>query len=381
MHSSPILLDNNEPKSIVTGAEQISSYLPLLSQKRVGLIVNHTSRIGNSHLVDTLRSLGVDIQLIFAPEHGFRGDADAGEYISSYIDKKTGIPVVSLYGSYKKPSASDLNKIDILIFDIQDVGVRFYTYLSTLVYAMESCAENKKLLLLLDRPNPNNDYVDGPVLDLQYKSFVGMLPIPIVYGLTLGEISKMINEEHWLTDSLKCTIKVIPLLHYTHTTFYSVPIKPSPNLPNDLSIRLYPSLCLFEGTNISVGRGTTSPFQLYGSPLSKGSFSFTPKSIPGMSKSPLHENKTCYGVLIDTTKSLSERTFSLSYIVDAYNNYTAPESFFIHNNFFEKLSGNNKLRQQIIQGKTEQEIRLSWEKDLNLYKLKRKKYLLYKDFE
>ncbi|MFN8415814.1 MAG: DUF1343 domain-containing protein [Cytophagaceae bacterium] len=368
-----------------TGAEQLELYLHLLKDKRVGLLVNTTSVIGKTHLVDTLQKLGVNIQLIFAPEHGFRGDADAGEHVASYTDPKTKLPVISLYGNNKKPAATDIAKIDVLIFDIQDVGVRFYTYLSSLYYAMESCSENNKLLLVLDRPNPNNHYVDGPVLDLKYKSFIGILPVPIVYGLTLGEMTGMINGEKWLKDSLHCKVKVIPLKNYTHTTFYHLDIKPSPNLPNDLSIRLYPSLGLFEGTKISMGRGTQQAFQIYGSPKSKGSYTFTPISIQGMAKNPPYENQLCMGVnLISnniSTDTLQTYRFTLKYIIDAINNYTPKEEFFIENNFFEKLAGNNQLRQQIKNGVSEADIRKTWEPDLSSYKSKRVKYLLYKDFE
>lgn len=368
--------------TLQVGAEQLELYLPLIKDKKVGLLVNATSVVGTTHLVDTLQKLGVNIQLIFAPEHGFRGDADAGEHVASYTDPKTKLPVISLYGNNKKPAALDMAKIDILIFDIQDVGVRFYTYLSSLYYAMESCSENNKQLIVLDRPNPNNHYVDGPVLDLKYKSFIGIVPVPIVYGLTLGEMSQMINGEKWLKDSIQCNLKVIPVKNYTHTTFYHLNIKPSPNLPNDLSIRLYPSLGLFEGTKISVGRGTQDAFQIYGSPKSKGNYTFKPVSIPGMAKTPPYENTQCWGEnLMDDNIVLQDYRFTLQHIIDAFNNYTPKEEFFIENNFFEKLAGNNQLRSQIKNGLSELEIRKTWEKDIKSYQTKRVKYLLYKDFE
>ncbi|HEY8399691.1 MAG TPA: DUF1343 domain-containing protein, partial [Cytophagaceae bacterium] len=304
---------------IITGAEQLEQYLSLLKNKNVALVVNQTSVVGKTHLVDTLLSLGIKVRKIFSPEHGFRGDADAGERVNNEIDAKTGLPIVSLYGNNKKPNKESLKDVDIVIFDIQDVGVRFFTYISTMHYIMEACAENNKKVLILDRPNPNGHYVDGPVLDLKHKSFVGMHPIPIVHGLTVGELAMMINGEKWLDSGRTCDLQVIKVKNYDHKKRYSLPVKPSPNLPNDLSIQLYPHLCLFEGTTLSVGRGTEFPFQVVGHPnKAYGTFQFTPKSIPGMAKSPLHENKVCYGIDL---RSLSgeESGFQLKYIMELYN--------------------------------------------------------------
>lgn len=289
---------NKEKKDveILPASYQIDEYLPLLKNKKVALAVNHTALIQKTHLIDTLKSLGIDIKTIFVPEHGLRGKADAGEKINSGIDTKTNIPIVSLYGNQKKPSKEHLQNIDIVVFDMQDVGVRFYTYISTLHYLMESCAENQKTLLILDRPNPNGDYIDGWIKSPNYSSFVALHPIPIVHGLTIGELAQMINGENWLKNNTKTDLKIIKIKNYKHQNKYSLPTKPSPNLPNDLSIRLYASLCLFEGTNISVGRGTFFPFQVWGG-LDKnlGKFTFTPKSIDGMAKKPMHENQICYG--------------------------------------------------------------------------------------
>jgi uncharacterized protein YbbC (DUF1343 family) len=364
-------------KGIVTGAEQFTKYLPLLRDKNVALIVNHTSIVGNKHLVDTLLSLNVKIKKIFAPEHGFRGKADAGEKVSNETDSKTGLPIISLYGNNKKPSKESLADIDILIFDIQDIGVRFYTYISTMHYAMEACAENNKELIILDRPNPNGFYVSGPVLDLKYKSFVGMHPIPIVHGLTVGELANMINGERWLDSGRVCKLHVIANKNYTHRDKYSLPVKPSPNMPNDLAIQLYPSLGLFEGTIMSVGRGTEFPFQVIGAPDKRyGTFTFTPKSIEGMAKNPPYENQVCYG--IDLRKFYSEPGLKLKYLIDFYNKTENKETYF--NNFFNKLAGNDKLKEQIKSGLSEEKIRESLEQELNIYKAMRKRYLLYEDF-
>lgn len=360
-----------------TGAEQTKRYLPLLQGKRVAMVVNQTSIIGKSHAVDSLLALGVNIKLIYAPEHGFRGDADAGAHISNATDTKTGLPIFSLYGKNKKPSAEQLRDIDLVLFDIQDVGARFYTYISTMHYVMEACAENNKQVLVLDRPNPNGYYVDGPVLEMKNKSFVGMHPIPIVHGLTVGELANMINGEKWLEGQKSCQLTVIPVSNYTHKTRYSLPVKPSPNLPNDLAIQLYPSICLFEGTNVSVGRGTDWPFQVIGSPYyTKKEFSFTPRSLPGASNPP-HLNQVCYG------RKLSQEDipgrFSLAFVIDFYRHSTNQEKFF--NNFFNTLAGTDKLKAQIIAGKSEKEIRASWQPQLQDYKTLRRKYLLYPDFE
>lgn len=377
----PTSADTLKVSGIQVGAERLDSYLALLKNKRVGLVVNHTAMVGKTHLVDTLLSLGITIKKIYAPEHGFRGTADAGEYVASYIDKTSGISVVSLYGKNKKLSAEQIADVDIIIYDIQDIGARFFTYISTMYYVMESCAENKKPLLILDRPNPNGDYVDGPVLlNPSLKSFVGMLPLPTVHGLTSGELAQMINGEKWLKDSLVCTVTIIPVTNYTHTTEYIVPVKPSPNMPNQQAIRLYPSLAMFEGTNVSVGRGTLFPFQVIGSPfITDTSFSFTPISIDGMAKSPMHMNQKCYGV--DLRNIAWKKAIDLSYLIRTYSLTTNKEAYFGTNNFFDKLAGTTELKKQLINKIPEEQIRQSWEKDLSDYKLKRKKYLLYSDFE
>ncbi len=369
--------DSDQEKSgILTAAEQTALYLPLLQNKNIALVVNHTSMIHQHHLVDTLMASGVAVKKIFAPEHGFRGDKDAGENIKNDKDTKTGLPVISLYGATKKPTAEHLQDIDIIIFDIQDVGARFYTYISAMHYVMEACAENQKKLIVLDRPNPNGHYIDGPILQSGFTSYVGLHPIPIVHGLTVGELAKMINGEKWLADGVQCDLTVIPVKNYTHSTPYSLPVKPSPNLPNDLSIKLYPSLCLFEGTNISVARGTLFPFQAIGYPDPVfGEFAFTPTSIPGMSKNPPHENKVCYG--IDFRETEVTEGFSLSYLIEFYQKSPLKEKFF--NNFFNNLAGNSILKERIIAGWDEKMIRAEWEQGLADYKSIRKKYLIYPD--
>lgn len=366
----PPVLQTSTPKP---AAENLSSYLKLLKGKKIALVVNQTSTVGKTHLADTLLASGIQIIKIFSPEHGFRGKADAGEHVNNETDSKTGLPVISLYGRNKKPDREQLKDVDIIVFDIQDVGVRFYTYISTLHYVMEAAAENNKEVLILDRPNPNGFYIDGPVLDTSCASFVGMHPIPIVHGLTVGELAGMINGEKWLTGGKNCKLTVIKATSYTHKSHYSLPVKPSPNLPNDLSIRLYPSLCLFEGTNISVGRGTLFPFQAIGFPdTAFGRFTFTPKSIEGMAKNPPCENKLCYGVDFREKEPVN---FTLKYLIDFYRLYPDKKHYF--NNFFEKLAGNKELRKQIEQGMTEAQIRKTWEKDLDNYRTMRKKYLLY----
>lgn len=363
------------------GAEQTQLYLPLIKNKTVGLVVNPTSVIKQTHLVDSLKSIGVNIKAIFAPEHGFRGDAEAGAHIKSGIDSKTGLPVLSLYGSKKKPSKEDLKGVEVVLFDIQDVGARFYTYISTLHYIMEACAENNIPLIVLDRPNPNGFYVDGPVLNPKFKSFVGMHPVPVVHGMTVGEYAKMINGEGWLPDNLKCTLTVIPCKNYSHSTIYNLPIKPSPNLPTPASILLYPSLCFFEGTDVSIGRGTNKPFEVVGKPdFKKGSYQFTPQPIKGVSENPKHNGKLCNGVLLtDFGESYMpiHASLYLTWLIDFYKESPNKEKFF--NSFFDKLAGTNELREQIIAGKTEQQIRNSWEPALTSYKNMRKKYLLYKE--
>ena len=362
---------------ILPAADQPEVYLPLLKGKRVGLIVNQTSILtskNNMHLVDFLMMEGVNVVKVFVPEHGFRGDADAGEKINSETDKSTGLPIVSLYGDNKKPSATTLSDVDILVYDLQDVGVRFYTYISTMHYVMESAAENKKQLLIFDRPNPNGNYVDGPVLKKGFESFVGMHPIPVVHGLTVGELAQMINGERWLKGKVKSDIQVIPIKNWDHSMPYSLQVKPSPNLPNDTAIRLYPSLCYFEGTDVSLGRGTYFPFQVYGYPDPKfGDFTFTPVSIDGMSKNPPQKDKKCYGK--DLRDEPLDHQFTLKYLIEAYHISGKKEKFF--NNFFDKLAGNDQLRKDILSGKTEAEIKASWQKDISNYLEMRKKYLLY----
>ena len=381
--------NNTNYKQLETGAEQISSFLPLLKGKSVGVFANQTAVIGKTHLVDSLVHLGVNIQIIFGPEHGFRGKADAGEHVDNNIDAKTGIQVISLYGNHKKPTSEDLKNIDILIFDVQDVGVRFYTFISSLEYMMEAAIENNKPLLILDRPNPNGFYVDGPVLENEFKSFVGMQPIPIVYGMTIGEYAKMLLGEKWLSPSTMKLYKpdlinVITLKNYDHNTFYTLPVNPSPNLKEMESIYIYPSTCFFEGTLLSEGRGTEKPFQLFGHPnLPKTLYSFTPKPNEGAKNSKCF-NQTCYGWNLsgdkDSVLKKLNKKIQIKYLIEAYNLFPGKDSFFLKNNFFNKLAGNDKLMQQIKDGKSEIEIRKSWEPQLMKFKAIRKKYLLYADF-
>lgn len=381
-------MDNSQTKPpLKTGAEQTHLYVPLLEGKRVGIVANQTSTIGNKHSIDSLKSLGINIVKAFGPEHGFRGQASAGASVKSNIDSKTGIPVISLYGSHYKPAIDDLKGIDLMVFDIQDVGARFYTYISTLHYVMEACAENKIELLVLDRPNPNSFSIDGPILEEKYKSFIGMHPIPITHGMTIGEYAKMINGEGWLKNKVQCKLNVIKVSNYTHLTPYTLPVKPSPNLNTQQSILLYPSLCLFEGTVISQGRGTYFPFQVLGNPklATKYTFSFKPVSIAGMSETPLHQNQTCYGLdLRKYNTGIFQQTgrINLKWLIDFYNAYPDKAEFFDHTqnkqmNNFDRLAGTASLKQQIINGKTEAEIRKSWEPGLSDFKLMRKKYLLY----
>lgn len=366
--------------NVKTGAERIDDYIWLL-QGRVAVCGNQTSMIGNVHLVDTLLKRGVNVVKIFCPEHGFRGNAEAGAHIASGTDPKTGLPIVSLYGKNKKPAPEQLADVDFILFDLQDVGCRFYTYISTLHYVMEAAAEKGTPVIVLDRPNPNGYFVDGPVLDPKYKSFVGMHPVPVVYGMTIGEYARMINGEGWLAGGIHCNLAVVSLQNYTHNTRYVLPVPPSPNLPNAESIYLYPSLCLFEGTNISVGRGTTLPFQIYGAPLMKGGdYTFTPSPIRGVSENPPHNGKACHGYYLKdyaTTHLDSANSFNLQYLITSYRQYADKEHFFTNANFFDKLAGTDKLRQQIISGMSEEEIRQSWQEDLNHFKSIRKKYLLY----
>lgn len=367
-------------KPVVTGAERVSEYIDLLVGKRVAFVVNQTSVIQDVHLVDSMSSLGVNITKVFAPEHGFRGDHSDGATIESGVDAKTGLKIVSLYGKNKKPSAAMLEDVDVLVFDIQDVGVRFYTFISTMHYVMEAAAENNKQVIVLDRPNPNGFYIDGPVLQKEYSSFIGMHPIPLVHGLTVGELAGMIQGENWLKDQVICDLKVIPCENYDHETLYQLPIAPSPNLPNMNSVYLYPFLGLFEGTNVSVGRGTDQPFQQIGRPGFKGVIFFTPRSIPGVSDHPKYEGRTCGGIEVPDAKDSSifkERRLNLDYLLLFYQTNESSFQGEYFRDFFYKLSGNKEFKQQIIDGKTEAEIRASWEPSLEQYKSMRKKYLLY----
>ncbi|SMG33819.1 Uncharacterized conserved protein YbbC, DUF1343 family [Marivirga sericea] len=363
-----------QKNTILPAASQTEEYLPYLTGKSVGMVVNQTSTIGGTHLVDTLRSHKINIAKVFAPEHGFRGEADAGATVDSGIDKKTGLSIVSLYGKNKKPTRQQLEDIDILVFDIQDVGARFYTYISTMHYVMEACAENNIPLLILDRPNPNGMYVDGPILEMEHQSFVGMHPIPILHGLTVAELAQMINGQKWLKNELQCELKIIKNKNYSHSDPYSLPIKPSPNLPNDLSIALYPSLCLFEGSVISVGRGTKKPFQQIGHPeLVEFGHTFTPVSMPGSSANPPFEDEKCFGINFET-KDFKEG-ISIKYLIDFYKAFPDKDEYF--NSFLSKLAGTESLRQQIEAGFSEEEIRMSWQPGLEEYKKMREKYLIY----
>jgi uncharacterized protein YbbC (DUF1343 family) len=365
---------------LVVGAEQPEEYLSLLNDKRVALVVNHTSRVKQVHLVDFLISKNITIEKIFAPEHGFRGEASAGAEIIDDVDLKTGIPVISLYGENRKPTKEHLRNIDIVVFDIQDVGCRFYTYISTLHLVMEACAENNVPLLVLDRPNPNGDYVAGPVRKPGFESFVSMDPIALVHGCTIGEMAKMINGEGWLDNGEKCNLKIVPVLNYTHSTKYELPVKPSPNLPNFTSIRLYPSLCFFEATSASIGRGTKFPFQVIGGANpSLGNFQFTPVSNPGVSDHPLNEGKICYGIDL---RDLSEiPNFTLRYFLDFWNKYEDKSDFLTRENWFNLLAGTDQLLNWIKAGKTESEINALLAPEIEEYKSMRKNYLLYPDFE
>ena len=375
------LLCQAQKERIVLGDEQTSEYFPILKGKRIAIFSNHTGMVGDKHLLDILLENKFNVVAIFSPEHGFRGDADAGEHVSSSVDKKTGVPILSLYdGKDKKPSEASMRKFDILVIDIQDVGLRFYTYYITMCRLMDACAEYNRKVLLLDRPNPNGHYVDGPILDMKYKSGVGWLPIPIVHGMTLGELALMVNGERWLPASRVCDLTVIPCKNYTHQTKYTLPIPPSPNLPNDQSIRLYPSLCFFEGTNISVGRGTYYPFQILGAPDARyGDFTFTPTSLPGFDTKPLHKDKECYGT--DLREYPFTGGLTLKFLLDFYNKAGNDQAFFFTRpQWFDLLAGTKELRFQIVRGLKEDEIRASWQPALNKYKKIRKKYLLYPDY-
>ena len=363
---------------IKTGAENTEEYIQLISGKTVGIVANQTSMVGKTHLADTLLSLGINIKVIFAPEHGFRNMADAGEVITDGKDPVTGIPLISLYGNHLKPTPEDLEGLDYVIFDIQDVGARFYTYISTMHYVMQACAENGVKMIVLDRPNPNGFYFDGPVLDTAYSSFVGMHPVPVVHGMTIGEYADMVNGEGWLVSGLKCDLTVVKCKNWNHDTYYELPVKPSPNLPNQTSVYLYPSLCFFEGTPLSCGRGTAYPFQLFGDPnMPDEGFSFTPESLPG-AKTPPCLGLKCYGTdLHDAIANgvVPSPGLNLSWIIEAYNKYPFKEKFFT--SYFDVLAGGPVLREQIQKGMTEEQIKLTWTESLGKFGLIRTKYLLY----
>lgn len=375
-----IFKDKNSDKAIVVGANQTESYLPLLRNKKIGIVGNQTSVIfkedgSSTHLIDSLVSLDIEVAKAFSPEHGFRGKADAGESVKNGTDQKTGVPIISLYGNHKKPTAEDFKGIDMMVFDIQDVGARFYTYISTLHYVMEACAENQVPLLILDRPNPNGNYIDGPILEKAYESFVGMHPVPIVHGMTIGEYAQMVNGEKWLKNGEQCDLMVIMVENYTKAKPYSLPIKPSPNLPNDQSINLYPSLCFFEGTNVNAGRGTNKQFQVFGSPELDNDyydFQYTPKPNDD-AKHPKNEGKICYGKDLSQHKKLS--SINLDWLINAYQHTAEPATFF--NPFFSKLAGNKKLQRKIENGLSSQQIKATWQVDLQEYDTMRERYLLY----
>jgi uncharacterized protein YbbC (DUF1343 family) len=367
-------------KILRLGAERTEVYMPLLEAKSVGIVANQTSVIGKTHLVDSLLALGVNVQSVFAPEHGFRGNASAGAKIHDTKDPKTGLPILSLHGSSFKPKPEVLEGLDVVIFDIQDVGTRFYTYISTMSYMMEACAENGIDMLILDRPNPNGHYVDGPILKKEFSSFVGLHEVPVVHGMTVGEYAKMVNEQGWLKDSVKCNLTVIEMENYNREDEYILPIAPSPNLPNQAAIYLYPSLCFFEGTEVSEGRGTDRPFQQFGYPkMPNGNTTFTPKSIDGVAKYPKLENKKCNGIdlsgiPLDSLRNL--RQMNLEWLISTYQNYPNKDEFF-KTKFFDKLAGSSELRKQIINSKSAEEIRETWQESLEGFRVIREKYLLY----
>lgn len=371
------------PADIKTGAERTELYFPWISGKNIAVVANNTATIGKVHLVDSLVHAGMKVKKVFCPEHGFRGNAEAGANVETTMDKATGLPLISLYGKNQKPKAEDLTDVDIVIFDIQDVGARFYTYISTLHYVMEACAEQGKTLIVLDRPNPNGHYVDGPVLKKEFSSFVGMDPIPIIHGLTIAEYAGMVNGEGWLKNGVKCDLKYVTVDNYDHANFYFLPIKPSPNLPTMASVWLYPSLCLFEGTVVSVGRGTNKPFQQYGHPLFQdANVTFTPVDIPGTATNPPFEGQACSGYDLQEFSDAYVKNngkLELFWLIDAYTRLKDKTTFF--NSVFDKLAGTDELKKQIQAGVSEEEIRKSWESGLTAYKLMRKKYLLYTDFE
>lgn len=373
---------NTTSENLLTGSQQLPLLLKAVSGKRVALVANQSSLVGTTHLLDTLCASGLKPKALFAPEHGFRGKADAGETVKNGKDIRTGVPIISLYGKNKKPTAQQLASIDIVVFDLQDVGARFFTYISTLYYVMQACAENQKEVIILDRPNPC-DYIDGPIRKSKYKSFVGMLPIPVLHGCTMGELAGMMNGEGWLGKGLRCKHQVITMKGWKHGQPYSLPVKPSPNLPNDQSIALYASLCLFEATSVSVGRGTYFPFQVFGSPELSGSeypFNFTPKALPGFDKNPLHKGKTCHG--LDLRHAEDPKGMSLKYILQAYNTFKQKgkvDQFLTRPHWFDLLMGTDQVRKDMLSGKDEAAIRSAWHEELMRYKEMRKKYLLYKE--
>ena len=372
---------NGQMKNIETGADQTGRYIPMLEGKQIAIVANQTSMVKNTHLVDTLLSASkggsaFSIRKVFAPEHGFRGTIDDGVTVHDEVDSRTGLPIVSLYGKNKKPTAGLLRDIDAVIFDIQDVGARFYTFISTMHYVMEACAEQDIPVIILDRPNPNGNYTDGPILEDAFSSFVGMHPIPVVHGLTIGELAMMINGEGWLKGGITCDLTVIPCQNYTHETIYSLPVKPSPNLPNDHTIKIYPSTCFFEGTVISEGRGTPYPFEVYGHPDLTGAFSFVPESIPGMEMHPKFKGITCYGEdLREYVPANDWDRLEIKWVLDAYAKFPDKAHFF--RPFFDLLAGTDAFRQQIVAGWSEAEIRDSWKPGLEDYRQVRRNYLLY----
>lgn len=369
------------PKDIRTGAEQTELYFPIINGKSIAIVANQTSTIKNIHLVDSLFKAGFSIKKVFCPEHGFRGQAEAGEKVGDVKDSKTGIPVISLYGKNYKPQKKDLKGIEIIIFDIQDVGARFYTYISTMTYVMEACAENNILFIVLDRPNPNGFYIDGPVLEKEYKSFIGLHSVPVVHGMTMAEYAGMVNGEGWLKNGVKCKLKCIPIAGYDHGLFYQLPVKPSPNLPDMKSIYLYPTICLLEGTKLSIGRGTDKPFQYVGHPSLKGDIKFTPVARPGFALNPPLKDTLCNGYDLGSKAETIKQTkeLNISFILKIYKEMPDKTGFFISS--FNILAGNSKLKEQIINGVSEADIRNSWKPGIEKFKIIRKKYLLYKDFE
>jgi uncharacterized protein YbbC (DUF1343 family) len=365
-------------ESVVTGDQQFEILLPMLKNKQVAVVANHTSMVQGVNLVDSLLHAGISVRRIFSPEHGFRGNQDAGAKIKDGINPETGLPVISLYGKHRKPTVDDLKQLDVVVFDLQDVGVRFYTYISTLSLVMEACAEQNIPLIVLDRPNPNGFYVDGPVLQKGFESFVGMHPIPVVYGMTIGEYARMVNGEHWLKKGIQCKLTVVGLKHYRHNMLVKLPIKPSPNLPNWQSVYLYPSLCFFEGTTVSVGRGTPKPFQVFGHPDMKGPFEFVPVSTPGASLHPKFEDKKCSGFDVSGYADAAVHKparLHLKWLLKAFDQIGKKEKFFNH--YFDTLAGTDQLRKQIQAGKSEKQIRKSWKNDLDRFRKIRSKYLLY----